>query len=199
MRLWFLPLTLLGLLGLALWLQGRPIPRPPGVLAPEAPRQTPLAPSDPRSLSKGDFHLQPVAAFQVEARVLSRKRYPFDRGAPLAPLDLALGWGPMSDSGVLARLRIWQGGRAYFYAWWGEPPIPPEAIVRNSANMHLIPATPLQERILRRVRPGHLVRLRGYLVNAFGPEGFAWYTSTTREDTGDGACELVWVEAVFLR
>ena len=105
----------------------------------------------------------------------------------------------MSDSQVLSRLQIRQRGRAYFCGWRGGVLIPLETIARNSANMHLIPSTPLQERILRRVRPRLLVRLRGYLVNAFEPEGFVWSTSTTRENAEDGACKLVWVGAVFLR
>jgi len=46
------------------------------------------------------------------------------------------------------------------------------------------------------LRPGQIVRLQGYLVDVRGPGGFAWNTSLTRSDTGDGACEIVWVEAV---
>ena len=40
------------------------------------------------------------------------------------------------------------------------------------------------------------VRLTGYLVDVQGPGGFRWRTSLTREDTGDGACELMWIERV---
>jgi len=32
-----------------------------------------------------------------------------------------------------------------------------------------------------------------------GPDGFAWRSSLTREDTGAGACELVYVESAALR
>jgi hypothetical protein len=51
--------------------------------------------------------------------------------------------------------------------------------------------------LLRRPRPGEVVTLRGYLVDVRGPNGFRWNTSLRRDDTGDGACELMWVEQVL--
>jgi hypothetical protein len=52
---------------------------------------------------------------------------------------------------------------------------------------------------LLRTRVGNIAHLRGYLIDANRDDGFSWHTSLTREDTGDGACELMWVEAVELR
>jgi hypothetical protein len=40
------------------------------------------------------------------------------------------------------------------------------------------------------------VIVRGYLVEARGADGWRWRSSLTREDTGAGACELIWVESV---
>lgn len=146
-----------------------------------------------------DHDLEPLAEFAITARVLSRENYRFDRAAALSPVDLALGWGPMSDDEVLRRLTISQGGRWYFYRWSGEPPIPVHEIVRHSANMHLIPADDGVAAALSRVRPGHVVELRGRLVEARGADGFRWRSSLTREDSGDGACEIVYVERIALR
>jgi hypothetical protein len=39
----------------------------------------------------------------------------------------------------------------------------------------------------------------GYLVEVRGRDGFRWRSSLTREDTGNGACELVWVEKLDVR
>ncbi|GAA6731780.1 MULTISPECIES: hypothetical protein [Thermus] len=193
---------LLLVLALALgvgWLWGRPKPPPPGVLAPHPPAQSPLGPEDPRVLVKGAYRLEPVARFALEARLLSKRRYRFDRGAAIAPWDFALGWGRMSDTAVLSRMRIWQADRFYFYAGSGEPPIPLGEIGESSANMHLIPASPGVEGALARARPGQVVRFAGYLVNVYGPDGFFWRTSTTRQDTGAGACEIVFVTAFARR
>ena len=119
-------------------------------------------------------------------------------GAREAPVDLALGWGPMSDSAVLAEIAIHQRHR--FYYWLTVTfPIPRRDIETHSANMHLIPVSRAVADRLKSARPGHIVNLSGYLVEAHHDDGRRWRSSLTREDTGDGACELVWVETVTLR
>lgn len=168
---------------------------PAGVLAANAPVQAGL--DDVPLLSKGEFVVTPVARFEVEARVLGTKRYRGKRDAELSPVDLALGWGPMSDQAVLDRLDISQKVRFYLWKSKGPLPIARSAIERNSANMHMIPADETVQDDLLKVRPGELVRFRGYLVNVRAADGWRWNTSTTRNDTGGGACELVWVEEIM--
>ncbi|WP_297557202.1 hypothetical protein [Meiothermus sp.] len=142
---------------------------------------------------------QPVASFELEARVLAKRLYRYDAAAAISPVDLALGWGRMSDTDVLRKLKIWQADRFYFYAWFREPPIPLGEIVASSTNMHLIPGNPNIELRLKRLKPGHLVWIKGYLVHVTGPRGFSWRTSTVRTDTGNGACEIVWVADLRVR
>lgn len=141
--------------------------------------------------------ITPFARFTVRARLLGAERYRHDREAQLAPLDFALGWNDMSNDAVLDRLKISQGYRWYSYRWDEKgPPVPPEVIVRNSANMHLIPASEDVLRRLERVQPGAMVTLHGWLVDVQAADGWAWRSSRSRTDTGQGACELVWVEDV---
>lgn len=145
-------------------------------------------------LHKG-FTLTPVASFQIEARVLGQKRYAFGTEAKLAPVDLALGWGAMSDVNVLKDLKITQSGRWYRYRY-KEPPILPSEIVSHSGNMHLIPANDDVARTIRHARRGKIVRMKGHLVNVTGENGWRWNTSLSRTDTGHGSCEVVWVESI---
>lgn len=196
-RAWLVAAVLLGLLGALDWARQRPVLHGPGVLVPETPTQ--VRPRDARPFAFGQFTLTPLADFRVEARVLSRADYSLDAESALSPMDLALGWGRMSDSGVLARLRIGQSGRFYSYRWEGDPPIPPREIIRSSANMHLIPADSVVGRQLDRVRAGAIVELRGQLVAAERADGWRWVSSLTREDTGAGACELLLVREVATR
>lgn len=192
-RFWLLALALgLAAFGLHHWLTG-PMHPPPGVLAVEDPVQGPPTRTDPWSV--GSDTLTSLASFDIRARVLARERYRFDRAADLSPIDLALGWGRMSDSAVLDQLKIWQDGRWYYWST-SKFPIPPGEVTTHSANMHMIPATPLVKRQLLRLRVGQVVRIQGQLITAQGGDGWHWTSSVSRTDSGDGACEVIWVETV---
>ncbi len=194
-------LTLLALLFAGYcWWDGRGVACPPGVLAPNEPVQQ-LVKDGPRWELDGGIRLQALARFEVEARVLGAERYRMDREAALSPVDLALGWGPMSANENLEPLSISQGGRFYRYSWssYSDLRIPSQEIARHSANMHMVPLDPGVRETLLRARRGNLVKLTGWLVEARSPNGFVWKSSLTRNDTGAGACELVAVESVELR
>jgi hypothetical protein len=175
-----------------LWWQGRPVVQPPGILAPLDPRQT--EPEAPAAWTYREHRFTSLARFELRARVLAVERYRFDRAAELSPVDFALGWGPMSDSRILEAITIRQQDRWYF---WSSPelPIPASEVISHSANMHLIPATRGVERRLLSVRQGQVVELRGQLVRADGKDGWHWASSLSRTDTGDGSCEVIWVES----
>lgn len=190
-RLLLVLIMLLCLGGGVHWWRTRTLSPGAGVLVGEAPRQTDLAPGT--RLTRDDYTLSIRARFELTARVLARADYRFDAGASLAPVDLALGWGRMSDSSVLARIQVSQSNR--FYYWHVEDfPIPRQEIETSSANMHLIPADAGVDRQIARVRVGQLLRLRGFLVDVSRADGWQWRTSLRRDDTGSGACELLYVE-----
>lgn len=188
----------LGVIGFLHWSSSRPLDPGPGALAPAALQQR--AAERDAAIIRGDFTLKPLARLEGDARVLGREDYRFGTEAELSPTDLALGWGRMSDGSVLRNLDISQGGRWYHYQWrTPEPPIPQREIARSSANMHIIPANEVVAAQLARVREGHVVRLSGLLVEAQRADGWRWRSSLTRDDTGGGACEVVWLERLELR
>jgi hypothetical protein len=171
-------------------LSERSITQPPGQLAPDAPLQERV--SDARPFDHRGYRITPLANFVVTARVLARENYRIGRESDLSPVDLALGWGPMSDQRVVDRISIRQSGR--FYHWRvKEFPIPRRDIERNSANMHFIPATESLADRIADVPEGAMVRVQGMLVNVDANDGWRWRSSLTRDDTGAGACELIWL------
>lgn len=158
---------------IALFWPGGEVRRPPGVLVPEEPSQV----------------------YHIRARVLLTERYWFGRESDLSPLDLAVGWRLMSNQEILDGLRLYSLHRAYM--WTGRNdrlPAKEDAIITHSANMHLIPAGRDIEATLKSLRRGDLVDLRGYLVQVDAPDGWHWRSSLSRDDTGNGACELMWVD-----
>ena len=179
------------LVGFGLWqhLQHRPVRPGPGVVTSQVPSQTD---SDARAFAFKGYTLEPLQDFRIEARVLATETYRTDREAQLSPVDLALGWGRMSDSAVLDKITISQSGRFYFWRV-DEFPIPRQEIEQSSANMHMIPSSDVIERRLKGVRPGQTVRIDGWLVEAQASDGWRWRSSLSRNDTGAGACEVIYV------
>jgi hypothetical protein len=185
---------------LAFWyyLDSRGPVRAPGVLVAAAPRELPLA-ADDRAFDQRGYHIVPRSAIVLEARVLSTQRYFSGREADLSPLDAVLGWGPLSDSAVLANIDFAQDKRAYFWKDYANA-LPNREIELHSVNMHMIAADGSIERRLKGLRPGHIVRLTGYLVEVQAHDGWKWTNSLTRDHAGAGAGTgaLLWVKTLEL-
>jgi hypothetical protein len=172
----------------------RPILHGNGIIASQQPTQHA---SKQSAFTHNGYHITPLEDFSIEARVLAAKDYTFGREADLAPVDLALGWGTMSDEAVLSKISISQSNR--FYYWRVDAfPIPRKEIELQSANMHMVPADSQVENTLKSVRPGQVVKITGYLIEAKADDGWRWKSSLTREDTGAGACEVVFVKSLVV-
>jgi hypothetical protein len=172
----------------------REIEHAPGMLAADDPVQEAV---DAVSLiERGAFRLRPRANFTAVVRILHREDYSIGALAKLMPTDFAVGWGPMSDSAVLADIEISQGNR--FYYWRTQTwPIAREAIESHSANWHVISGNPEVARTLASLRTGSLVELRGQLVDIEGADA-GMRTSLSRLDTGAGACEILLADSAAL-
>jgi len=172
----------------------RPVIHGNGIIASQQPVQNSTNSSN---FKLNGYTITPLESFEIEARVLSTEHYSFDREADLAPVDLALGWGKMSDEAILKDIKISQSNRFYFWHV-NEFPIPRREIETNSANMHMIPADSIIEKVLEGIKAGQRVKLSGYLVQADSSDGWHWKSSLSREDTGNGSCELVYVKSVIV-
>ncbi|MFO1323842.1 MAG: hypothetical protein U1F15_07235 [Burkholderiales bacterium] len=170
----------------------------PGIVAPADPVQDTLDP--PTRFDAKDYTFIRRARYEITARVLRKEIYRIDGGANLAPVDLGLGWGAMSDTRVVEQLEFSQMGRFLFWKPkdWTKFPLSMGDIATHAAQVHAIPADDSVEQRLRKLRPGQVVTLSGYLVDVRGAGGFAWNTSLRRDDVGDGACELMWIERVVI-
>lgn len=173
----------------------QPIVHGDGVIASDTPQQHKVSNAPLQTIN--GYQITPLAEFSIKARVLSTENYNFGREADLSPVDFALGWGRMSDEAVLKQIAITQSNRFYF--WHVDSfPIPREEIETHSANMHLVPADNSVKKILKSIRTGQVVTIEGYLIEAKAPDGWHWVSSLTREDTGNGACEVVLVKSIHI-
>jgi hypothetical protein len=173
-----------------------PLPLSPVPSLDKPPRQDTLDGQRRLEVEGLDFSVVPRANFELKARVLSSKHYRLGREARLSPVDLALGWGPMAEDAVVGSLDISQRNRWYY--WRTESlPIPPQEISLNSSNMHMMAGNAAILGSLKRLQAGDLVTLRGHLVDVEG-DRWRWRTSTSRTDTGKGACEIVLVQSLLV-
>ncbi len=168
---------------------------PAGVTAPNQPIQNDL--SEKKEWQKGEFNIKALAEYKITARVLSRNNFSVGKESDLSPIDLALGWGPMSNQEVIDKIKVTQRNR--WYHWQTDAyPIPRQEIMTNSANVHIIPKDGSIEDKLDKIYKGSLIEMTGYLVEVNTADGWHWKSSLKRDDTSGGSCELFWVEEIVI-
>ena len=180
------------------WTSERHVRVPNGIVAPVEPKQTNFDVARSFPAKEHTFYVR--ARYEITARVLRKEIYRIDGGADLAPVDLGVGWGAMSDTQVVDQLEFSQMGRFLFWKPkdWKSFPLTVPQLISHAAQIHAVPADASIEHKLRKLRPGQIIHLSGYLVDVRGPGGFTWNTSLRRDDTGAGACEIMWIESVAL-
>ncbi len=147
----------------------------------------------------GRFTLTPVAEYQLAGKVVSKEFYTDGWEAELSPLDLAIVWGKLAPPEFEGFVSFRQRNRWYFYQYPPHSPLDHNYILSHSANNHIIPASENIARALRSIGKKEKILLEGFLVNVQGTYRGGtvfWNTSTTRKDTGNGSCELIYVTRV---
>jgi hypothetical protein len=123
--------------------------------------------------------------------------------------DVCVIWGENLSSKAYqdSSFSVKQDFRFCLYNWYSDK------LVFNAnelSNNHLIASTPKVEKIIRSMRAGDQIMIKGKLVNVethavgetqeYEHKNATWTTSTTREDSGAGACEIIYVtEARILK
>jgi hypothetical protein len=135
-----------------------------------------------------DLHGMVVSYRQHDGESLMHKR----ANDHLNMADLCVTWGETAASPHLNEISFWNGIFTCNFqtssrtAWES---IRPQQISNN----HLLSADDLVRRQVSAVKIGDQVHIRGWLAS-YGNGGHHRGTSTTREDTGDGACEVIFVD-----
>jgi hypothetical protein len=149
------------------------------------------------SKGKGQFTIKPVARYSISARVVSTRSYSRGWESTLSPVDLALAWGELSSKKYDRHISYRQRNRWYYYNYSSEFPLPLQYIINHSCNNHMIPASYNIHRALKTIDTNDFISIQGYLVNVTGTvrnRQVWWSTSTSRSDSGDHSCEIIYVE-----
>jgi hypothetical protein len=146
------------------------------------------------------YALTPKATYDISGLVVSQHRGDalFNLGHKQDPgniKDVCVVWGEAVTNGSYRKVSFSSGEFTCSFSWSGAvtPPFVPE----KASNNHLIPANRLIAKQIRAIQVGDQIRMSGllvdYKVNKNGQDIFTRQTSLTRGDTGNGACEILYV------
>lgn len=164
------------------------------------PKQRPLATAARTVNYAGvDYRVEPLFDYELHGLVVSYRQHDGESSMHkwsndhLNVADVCVVWSDTAASEHLTKLEFWNGiftcnvETRDREAW--------EAFKMNQlSNNHLISDDPFIRSQVEKVRVGDQIRVKGQLAR-YGAVGNPALrgTSTTREDTGDGACETIYV------
>lgn len=146
-----------------------------------------------------EYLIEPEYAYDLTGMIVSYRQHEgnsrmhLQANDHLNVADVCVVWGDNTSS-QLQKLDFWNGiftcnvFTRDMQAW--------ESFDMDQlSNNHLISDDEFIRRQVRKVQIGDQIRVRGYLASYSNPDGGKRGTSTTRTDTGDGACETVFLES----
>lgn len=147
---------------------------------------------------KGEVRLLPKARYEIKGVVKSKKKYS-DFTSQISKYDLAMAWGNLNKDEIDSSIKYSQRGRWYFYSYKLDSSVNQDYISKNSANVHIIHKNKDVLKQIKNIDKGDMIELKGFLVDVDFKNSnnqALWSTSMTRDDTGDGSCEILYVEEI---
>jgi len=140
-----------------------------------------------------------LAKYTIKAVIKSKRYYNNDSGSIVSPMDFALAWGNLNKKEIDDKITYSQRGRWYYYRTSNTSIISVKEIGTQSANTHIIPSNEKILKQLKKLKKNDFIELQGYLVSVELYKGQPkWTSSLTREDTGNHACEIMYVTSVIV-
>ena len=164
------------------------------------PRQTPTRERPFNVLFKDvEYKVEPEYAYDITGMVVSFRHHKHESSRMhrlsndhLNMLDVCVIWGDNPGNERLDKISFWNGIFTCNFktrdqqAW--------DAFdVTQISNNHLLSDDEFVRRQVKKIRIGDQIRVRGFLAGYTSGGGGRRGTSTTRTDTGDGACETIYV------
>lgn len=146
------------------------------------------------------YQIEPVADYDISGLIVTHNDISsvFDAYHSKDSVDfrdICLVWGANVGSGIFRRFKFWSmPWSCHFHT--DDRNALDSFVETQISNNHILSADENVQRIVRSMKIGDQIRLQGMLINYWpvGASELERRTSTTREDTGNGACEVLWVE-----
>ena len=145
------------------------------------------------------YHIAPEYEYDIVGMIVSFRHHDNNSrmhrlaNDHLNMLDVCVVWGNNTQGAQLQKLEFWNGiftcnVQTRDQAAWDS------FDMYQLSNNHLISDDDRVRDQVGDIRIGDQIRVRGYLASYASPNGSTRGTSTTRLDTGDGACETIYVQ-----
>jgi hypothetical protein len=159
----------------------------------DPPVQTELIPPEKLLIEgdEGEVAIRLLAEYKLKGVVKAKKKYN-DYPYQISKYDIAIAWGDLNKEEYDEHIKYKQGSRWYYYNYSRDFPKDGSFIVKNSANVHLVHSSEEILDDLKKIRKNDYVSIEGYLMEDIFPNG-PWRSSLSRTDTGNGACEILYV------
>ena len=144
-----------------------------------------------------------VEKYKIYGRVYDKHYMPSKlRLASIVPYDVTIGWGGLHSKEVFKTIKTTIVGRVVYWRFSSKCPFNEKEINSMMSNNHLIPANKNVKRGISRLKKKDVVYIEGYLANVAIHKPHVVERSTTsltRNDTGLGACEMIYVTRIVSR
>jgi hypothetical protein len=146
------------------------------------------------------YYVKPLYNYQMQGVVVSksqpRQKLMADIDKDIKAVDLCIVWGDNLKDNVYQKLKYRSGDFSCFYsadsmALWQQ------FNAEDLSNSHIITDNPVLLKKLRSIKVGDQVVVSGYLAEyGFDEKQIIRGTSITRTDTGNGACETIFIQSL---
>jgi len=148
-----------------------------------------------------DYVLEPLADYQFGGLVVTRNDISafddiYHDANSVDVIDICVVWGSNLNSELLGKFSFWSEPWTCNYQTDSSAAME-EFAAHQLSNNHLLPASESIGKTLSQIRRGDQVKIRGKLVSYYqsGQEAYPRTSSLSRFDSGNGACEVIYVES----
>lgn len=152
-----------------------------------------------------DIKIEFIAEYSITGRVVSTMSFiGQDIRSKFSPKDIGLAWDVLSDKETDKKVK-WSTLKSRFLSYvvydngWVNEMGGFNRVTASASNNHLIPANNEIKKLIKLIGKNDYIRIEGYLVNVSYEENGrdrTIPTSLSRTDSGNGACEQIYVTSV---
>jgi hypothetical protein len=168
----------------------------------DEPIQVPYNGIDDLQIGSIDAEVDLNYSYEISGKVVATFKYlPITTGNRMSPMDVGIVWGDLIDEENLKHIKWHETGTRFLHwetkdgTWYQEF----GSVEGLYSNNHLVPSNNKAKNMIKKIKRGDYIKITGYLVDIFWEErnrSYSWHSSITRNDQGDGACELIYVTDV---